>query len=401
MRVLHVITGPLAFGGAEVMLYRLVAASRAEVAHEVMSLTELGPVADRIRELGVPVHALGMARNRFRIPDPVKVARLAAYIRRTRPDVVQTWLYHADLLGGFAARLAGAPRIVWGIHNSTLDATHSRVTTRWTAAVCAHVSRWIPHAIVSVSRTARELHVRLGYDPRKFVIIPNGFDADLLRPDPVARRAVREELGIPEGVGVIGMIARVDPQKDHPTFIRAAAFVARRRRDALFLLCGEGAAPGGALAGAIAADGLGARFLLLGRRDDVPRVLNALDVCTLSSAYGEAFPLVVGEAMACGVPCVVTDLGDCAHLVGDTGTVVPPRDPEALARAWEALLNLGLDGRRSLGVAARDRILANFALARITREYLSLYGLHGPENEATPPPATILPSAVVAGRNAK
>jgi glycosyltransferase involved in cell wall biosynthesis len=170
------------------------------------------------------------------------------------------------------------------------------------------------------------------------------------------------------------MVARVDPQKDHPNFVRAAALLAARRPDVRFVLCGQGAdRENVALVRDLAERGLEDRFLLLGRRGDVDRVMAALDVCTLSSAYGEAFPLAIGEAMACGVPCVVTDLGDCAHLVGDTGGVVPPRDPAALAAAWEAMARLGPDGRGRLGLAARERIARNFALADVVERYAALY----------------------------
>jgi glycosyltransferase involved in cell wall biosynthesis len=375
MRVLHIITGPLAFGGAEIMLYRLIAASRShEMSHEVMSLTELGVVADQIRELGVPTHALGMPRNRFRIPDPVKLMRLVTFIRAARPDVVQTWLYHADLLGGLAAKLAGGPRIFWGLHNSTVDTVHTRRTTRWTVAVCAKASRWIPDGIVTVSQTARYLHVAAGYDPGKFVFIPNGFDVTTFRPDPEVRRAARAELGLPEGAIAIGMVARFDPQKDHPNFIQAAALLAPRLANVRFVLCGLGAAPDNAdLLRLLAEHGARDRFRLLGRRSDIPRVMNALDVCTMSSSFGEAFPLAIGEAMSCGIPCVVTDVGDGAYLVGDTGRVVPPRDSAALAGAWEALARLEPDARRRLGLAARERIARNFALARVVEQYADLY----------------------------
>ncbi len=374
MRVLHIITGPLAFGGAEVMLYRLIAASRSgEMSHEVMSLTELGVVADRIRELGVQTHALGMPRNRFRVPDPVKLVRLAKFIRKSRPDVVQTWLYHADLLGGLAAKLAGVPRIFWGLHNCTVDRVHTRRTTRWTMTACAKVSRWIPDGIVTVSQAARDLHIAAGYDPGKFVFIPNGFDVTAFRPDPVARREARAELGLPEGAIAIGMVARLDPMKDHPNFVRAAALLAQRLADVRFVLCGLGASPDNDdLVRLLAEHGVRNRFHLLGRRSDVPRVMNAFDLCTLSS-IGEAFPLAIGEAMSCAVPCVVTDVGDSAYLVGDTGRVVPPRDPAALAGAWETLARLEPDARRRLGLAARERIVQRFALARIVEQYADLY----------------------------
>jgi glycosyltransferase involved in cell wall biosynthesis len=169
--------------------------------------------------------------------------------------------------------------------------------------------------------------------------------------------------------------------KDHLGFVRAAALLARRHPHVRFLLCGEGIPKNEALTRAIVEAGLRDSFFLLGRRDDVPRIMNSLDISTLCSAAGEAFPLVVGEAMACGVPCVVTDLGDCSYLVGETGRVVPPQNPEVLARAWEELVLLAPEGRRRLGLEARQRIKRLFTLPRIAAEYAALYSA-APANAA-------------------
>lgn len=368
MRVLHVITG-LNLGGAETMLYRLLRASdRVNDAHEVVSLTDCGVVGRRIEALGIAVTALGMRRT----PDPRPVLRLARVVEHARADVVQTWMYHADLVGGVAAALAGTAKVAWGIHHSTVDRAHTRHTTRLVVALGAKLSRWIPDRIVAVSRASRDVHVSAGYDARKFVVIPNGFDVTEFRQDPASRRDVRRELGV-DDVVLIGLVARVHPYKDHPNFLRAAAVLSRRRNDVRFLLCGEGATrENRTLVTAISEHGLRDRVLLLGTRTDVSRIMNALDVATLSSIT-EAFPLVIGEAMACGVPCVVTDVGDSAFLVGDTGRVVRPRSPEELADGWEALVELGFDGRRVLGAAARARIEQHFSLPRIAAEYAGLY----------------------------
>jgi glycosyltransferase involved in cell wall biosynthesis len=370
MRVLHVITG-LNLGGAETMLYRLLRASHpGPSAYDVVSLTDRGIVGERIEAMGIPVRALGMRRT----PDPRPLLRLARFVARTRPDVVQTWMYHADLVGGVAAALARNAKIAWGIHHSTVERAHARRTTRLAVALGARLSPWIPDRIVAVSRAARDLHVDAGYDARKFVVIPNGFDMTEFRQEPGWRREVRRELGVADHLVLIGLVARVDPQKDHVNFLRAAAVMARRRSEVRFLLCGKDATrENGTLLQAVSEHGLGDRVLLLGPRTDIPRIMNALDIATLSSAWGEAFPLVIGEAMACGVPCVVTDVGDSAYLVGDTGRVVRPRDPEELAAGWEALVELGPDGRRLLGGAARARIEQHFSLPRIAAEYASLY----------------------------
>jgi len=364
MRILHVITD-LNVGGAETMLYRLVQ-EMAGREHRVVSLTGPGPIGDRLRRLGVETQALEMGR----LPNPAKVVRLARIVREFRPAVVHTWMYHSNLIGGIAARLAGGVPIVWAIHSCVLGPDRARRTTRWTVALGAWLSGWLPDQIVAVSRASRDQHAAIGYDPTRLVVIPNGFDVEQYRPDPVARRAVRDELGLHPDTVLIGLVARIDPVKDHAGFIRAATLLAKRQARVAFLLCGDGTE---SLAGAIGDAGLSDRFRILGRRDDVPRVMNALDVATLCSAAGEAFPLVIGEAMACGVPCVVTDLGDCSLLVGDTGRVVPPRDPEALAAAWEDLVVLGPDGRRRLGREARRRIERRYSLRSVAAEYAALY----------------------------
>jgi glycosyltransferase involved in cell wall biosynthesis len=372
VHVLHVSTD-LEIGGAEMMLARLVRATSGPhaLSHEVVSLMDLGSVGRVLRDAGVQVHALGMHRSR---PDPGKLLQLTRLIRDVRPDVVQTWMYHADLMGGLAAKAAGRARIVWGIHHTTLDPRTSRWTTRATVAVCARLSHHVPDRIVCVSRAARDLHVAAGYAAGKLVVIPNGFDLEEFRADADARSAVRAELGVGEGAVLIGLVARVAPQKDHLNFVRAAAILARRAPEARFLLCGEGATPSNEpLVQAIREQGLLDRFLLLGRRQDVRRILNGLDLATLSSSHGEAFPLAVGEAMASGIPCVVTDVGDSGLLVAETGRVVRPRDPEALARGWEELVRLGPEGRRRLGAAARARIEARFGLARVAAEYAQVY----------------------------
>lgn len=376
VRILHVSTG-LNLGGAESMLLRLLEARAPGEEHHVVSLIGVGQIGQRIAALGIPVQGLGMRRA----PDPGGLLRLRGIVAALRPDVVQTWMYHADLVGGLAARLAGRGAVVWGLHNSTLDRSATRRTTRLVVSALARLSWRLPDAVVSVSRAAQDLHVAQGYDPRKFVLIPNGFDVGRFRPDPGARRATRAALGVRDGEVLIGMVARVAAQKDHLNFIRAAALLARSRPEARFLLCGGpdalnglGATPDNPhLAGPIRAAGLAGRFHLLGPRDDVPAVLAALDVATLSSAFGEAFPLSLGEAMACGVPCAATDVGDTAFLLGSTGRVAPPRDPAALAGAWEALVAAGPAGRARLGAAARARVAEHFELRRVAARYSALW----------------------------
>lgn len=371
MKVTHVITG-LNTGGAETMLLRLVEQMRGDFDAEVISLTDIGPVGEQLAARGIPVRALGMRRG---IPSPIAVLRLAHMLRASKPDVVQTWLYHADLIGGLAARLAGINRVVWGIHISFLDAKEKR-TTRWTIRASAWLSRRVPRRIVCCAESAREIHARIGYDPTKLTFIPNGFDTVAYRPDEAARTRLRRELGLAADAPLVGCIARFHPQKDHATFIEAAKTLHATMPDVHFVLCGDGLdASNTPLQSWIGEGAFAKRVHLLGRRNDIPSIAAALDVCTLSSAYGEAFPMVLGEAMSCGVPCVATDVGDSALLVGEAGTVVPPRNARALATAWASVLGASETQRAALSRAARSRIESKFSLSTIAGLYADEYRL--------------------------
>ena len=380
-RVLHIITD-LDVGGAERMLAALIG-PLAETGYEstVLSLMHGGALADELRQSRVAVHELGMKPGR---PYPWQLLRIARVIRALQPDLVQTWMYHADLLGAVATRAVAKVPLVWGLHNSDLDPRRTKRSTRWVVRACAALSHRLPTRIVSCSDAGIRIHVRQGYAADRFVSIPNGFDTTALRPQPAQRGAVRAELGLAADARLVGQVARFDPQKDHRNFVRAAGLVAGQRPDVHFVLVGKGCdRDNEALADWIASTGFPARFHLLGLRSDVPRLLAAFDLAVLSSAFGEAFPLVVGEAMCCGVPCVATDVGDAARIIGDTGRVVPPRDATALAGAMQELLGLAAAEREALGTAARARILAEFSLPAIAARYAALYDeLIGPDADA-------------------
>lgn len=353
------------------MLHKLLSVSTpAESDVQVISLTDIGPVGERIRELGVSVRALGMRRGR---PGTGGLVRLRRWLRRSEPDLVQTWMYHADLLGGLAAKLAGPIPVVWGIRNGVLEPVGNKRTTIWTAKACATLSRWLPNWIVCCSESARRFHESMGYRSEKMSVIPNGFDLLRFKPDPEARSQIRRELGTPSNAVLIALVARWDPQKDHENFIRAAGRLAPHAPDVRFVLCGDGITPDNkSLMSQIENAGLSDRCHLLGRRMDVARVTAALDIATCSS-YAEAFPNVLGEAMACGVPCVTTDAGDAADIVGDTGIVVPTKNPAALAGAWMKLVDMGAAARNQLGERARRRIRQQFDLTQVNRRYQDLY----------------------------
>ncbi len=367
LRILHVITG-LEVGGAETALFRLLGRLDVE-RHEcrVISLTTSGPLAGKIRELGIDVEALEMKRN------PLRWFRLIRSIRRWKPDVVQTWLYHADLLGGLAARLAGNRRVIWSVRHANLDPESNESSVMLLTRLLALVSGWLPRRILYNSEAARWSHEARGYAADRAEVLRNGIDTAMFRPDATAHDALARELGCPPGARFIGLTARLHPQKDHATFLRAASRITRAIPEACFVLCGRGVVPGQpALAGWISESGLAERVHLLGPRDDVPRILAALDLA-VSSSLGESFPNAVGEAMACGVPCVATAVGDTAVLIGDTGRVVPSRDPVALGNACVQLLEQSADERKALGSAARQRIDERFSIDRMVAAYAEIY----------------------------
>lgn len=368
--IVHLISG-LTSGGAETMLFRLLSGmDRRRFRSVAVSLTPGGALAARIQALGIPVHNLGMERGR---PTFRALRDLVQLLRRERPQLLQTWLYHADLLGTLAAPLARVPLLAWNIRSSDMDLSHYRRLSRLTRAACARLSAR-PQVVIVNSETGRRYHQQLGYRPREWAFIPNGIDLDEFSPNPTHRAAVRAELGLAPDTPLIGLIARRDPMKDHATFFQAAALLSRDRPDAHFLLAGRGITPDDpTLARLLAATGLTGRAHLLGERRDIPRLTAALDLATSSSAYGEGFPNVIGEAMACAVPCAATAVGDSARLIGDTGPIVPPRDPAALATAWSTLLALPPLDRATLGHRARQRIADHFALPTIIHRYEHLY----------------------------
>jgi glycosyltransferase involved in cell wall biosynthesis len=320
---------------------------------------------------GVPVLTLEMGKGR---PDPLGLWQLTALLRQLKPSLLQTYLYHADLLGLLAGKLAGVPRVFWNIRQSNMDFSRYRRTTGLTVKLCARLSRYVDQILVN-SHAGLEHHAGLGYDRDKMVVIPNGFDGDRFRPDPASYADVRRELGLPGQTRLVGMAARFDPQKDHETFFQAAALANRCYPDAPFLVAGHGLERNNPpVRRLLEKSGLDPnRVFLMGERSDMPRVMASLDVFVSSSAFGEGFPNVIGEAMACGVPCAATDVGDAALIVGQTGIIVPPREPGQLAQGILQLLNLEPEAYRAMSAAARQRLLEKYGLARTVSHLESLY----------------------------
>lgn len=369
LRVTHVITG-LGAGGAETALYRLVSATRGELLHSVVSLTDGGHYGPRLLADGVPVFCLSM---RPAAPSPLALMQLAYRLRTERPDVVHGWMYHANLAAGLAAGMAGGIPVVWGIRHSDLSTRSAKVSTRWTNYLCASLSASLPARIVCCAKSAFRIHAAMGYCTRRMVVIPNGFATDAPAPEQGVSARVRAELAIPDRAPVVGIVSRFHPDKDLDNFLRAAHLVVRADGRAIFVLVGSGLEWSNHVLSALVAElGLSDRVRLLGRRSDVPSLLSAMDVFALSSR-SEAFPNALAEAMLCGVPCAATDCGDSRDIVGSTGRIVPPEDSSALGNAILDLLCLGEGERAELGSEARQRIRKAYDIRVVARRYLELY----------------------------
>lgn len=353
------------------MLFKILQQiDRTRFSPTVISLIGMGEFGSRLQTLNIPVYTLGMRRGWF---NPLAIFRIISLLRKIQPDVIHTWMYHADLLGGVAARLAGFNGVIWCIRHSNLSKRENKRTTLWVVKFCAVLSQWVPAQIISCSHRAKHVHAAIGYSEKKLKVIPNGFDLHRFVPDVTARVSVRNELNLPADTLLVGLIARLDSQKNHLGFIQAAAQVHKYIPSAHFVLAGKGIdRHNSALMAAIADNDLQQHAHLLGRRDDVPRLMASLDVLA-SSSHGEAFPNVLGEAMASGVCCVVTDVGDSAEIVGDTGHVVPPGDMRELAQGLIQFLQLPSRERISRGTRARARVESNYEIQHVTRLYENCY----------------------------
>lgn len=374
MKILHIITG-LNNGGAEAVLFRLVSSdTQSGNQHTVISMMGQGIYASRLQRIGCTVHCLNMPRGRITLRGLMAMHHC---LRTLQPDVVQTWMYHANLVGGLIARLAGIRNIVWGIRQSNLDQDKNSRLTLLIIRVSARLSGWIPARIVCCSEHAMRLHRAIGFCARKMTLIPNGFDLDRFDTDRQARRETRHRLELDGNKPIIGMVARFDPLKDHQNLISALKLVKDRHGAFVCLLVGAGMTTANLeLNGLLAQSGLGHDMHLLGPQDDMPAIMNALDLHVLSSA-GESFPNVLAEAMACGTPCVTTDVGDAAAIVGDQGWVVPPRCAPALANAILAALAEYASRPchwQQRQRASRARIARRYALGPMVAAYLDLWG---------------------------
>jgi glycosyltransferase involved in cell wall biosynthesis len=369
--MIHIITD-LDTGGAEMMLYKLLTSLHdASLDSLVISLMGRGKITERIEALGVRVETLNLSRGKY--PDWRTIKKLNFFIRTFNPDIVQGWMYHGNIVATLSVFLFDPMRrktkLFWNIRQTLYNLKNEKIHTYWLIMLGRWLS-FLPQGVIYNSTLSAEQHVAIGFLKKYVCIIPNGFDLQKFRPNEQNRQQFREELGVTENVLLIGHISRLHPMKDHATLLRAIERVTDGlsdiggKQEVLFLLVGNGVTSELSNNPAIH---------FLGERSDIPRIMSALDIVVSSSAWGEGFPNVIGEAMASEVPCVVTDVGDSAYIVGKYGKVCSVGDDQCIASSLLQLIE-NKQERKTAGKQARNRIEKNYSMDKIKKEYLKEWG---------------------------
>lgn len=365
IKIVHIIVG-LNNGGAEMMLYKLLKyMDKEKYECSVISMMDEGIMGERIKKLGIPVRCLNMKRGIPSIQAVIKTLRICK-----NKDIIQTWMYHADLLGFIVSKIL-KNKIIWGIHHSNLEKNKNKKSTLLIAKINSYLSRWTD-GIVSCSIVAKEKHIEYGYYREKINIIPNGFELDKFKYIENSKKILEKEFPILKDKLIFALVARYEILKDHKTCFEAMKIIKERySKNFILLLCGTNINKNNLeLIKLIEENKIQENILLLDRREDIPIIMSATDIY-ISSSLGEAFPNVIGEAMACETPCIVTDVGDSAYIVGNTGEIVERQVPEQLAEKIISFIEEKkyLTNRK----LCRERVLKNFEINKIVEEYESLY----------------------------
>ncbi len=360
----------LGVGGAERTLQQVaLGLDPSRFRSTVVSLGERGVIGIELAAAGIPVVALGLRPGFGAV---LGVGRLAGVMREVRPDIVQTWMYHADLLGLLAARRSGRPPLAWNVRSGVQTWSDSGLATGTVMRLCARASRG-PNVVVVNSEAGRREHEAIGYRPRGWAIIRNGVDTGRFRPDAGWRARARASLGIADDTFVVGSVGRDHPVKRYPSILRAAAAVRERHPDLALVLVGEGLAGVNRRLTELGRElGMSGRLHLVGPVGDVPRWLSAMDAF-ISASASEGFPNATAEAMACQVPCVVTDVGDSRALVGEAGVVVGADDQAGLTAGLQGLAAMSAGERARFGEASRDRVVRCYSRRSMLKAYEDLY----------------------------
>lgn len=369
-KIIHIITS-LFSGGAPRMLYKLITEGlQNSYENFVICLSENGFYGPLLKEIGIPFKSLNM---RPTLPSVSGVRQFYSNVHSINPDIIQGWMYHGNLAAWMSKKfMSEKPTLMWNIRHSLYGLKNEKLLTRQVIRGNRLLSTQV-NGIIYNSRLSKQQHEEFGFCNAHSRVIPNGFDLSQWNPAQDKRISVRKELGIPEDVLVIGHVARLHPMKDHPRFLRVANRLSMQNRNVHFLLVGRGVVSENETISNLISEKVAMRFHFLGERNDIPDLMQAIDICCLNSSWGEAFPNVLGEALATEVPCVSTDVGDSKDIVFESGIIVPPSDENALYSALEKMVNLPQQERLKLGRAGRKRIESQYSLNSVVQQYMDLY----------------------------
>ncbi len=371
MKILYIISG-LPTGGAEMMLYKLLLVIDRDIFEPVViSLTDYGSLGNNIKNLNIPIYKMEMKAG---FPNPFKVWRFIKLIRKINPELIQGWMYHGNLTALLAKWvLPNRVFLLWNIRHTPDDLIKEKLLTALVIRLGAKFSSH-PDQIIYNSNVSEQKHKLLGYDNKNKSIIPNGFNCEQFKPFDNAKSKLRHSLGLRKDILLIGLVARYHIMKDHVTFLHSAGKLNKTNPEIHFVLVGQGVDKNNHFLIKLIEDlGIMKNIHLLGKRMDVEEITAGLDIACSSSAWGESFSNAIGEAMACGKPCVVTEVGDSAWIVGETGIVVKPGDRKALTDAMITLIKMSSEERLGLGKLARNRIIKHFSLNLVVKQYEDLY----------------------------
>lgn len=371
MKIVHIIIG-LNVGGAELMLKRLVLHSqeKKEFQHSVISLTDIGVIGIDLRSKGIAVYTLDM---KSMLSLSRTFVRLRKLLKEIQPDVVQTWMYHADFLGGLAAKSVGVKNIIWGIRTTDVSQGSSTLTVHL-SKLCAKLSYHIPNSIICAAHVSKDYHTGIGYDESKMVVIPNGFDLKSLIATDEDGLEIRRENNLSTDDIVIGSIGRFNHVKNQKLFVDVAAILLKEHPSLKFMIVGkENTVENTELMSWINNYNIADNFILLGQRDDIPKCFKAMNVFCLHSKT-EGFPNVLVEAMANGVKCISTDVGDAKRIIGNYGYLVPKDDLKSLSSNIQRVINCERTSKIQC-IDSINYINSNFSIEKSHREFCKFWRL--------------------------